>query len=439
MENTEQKDYHTLALEAYHSGDYPRTIHYALSGLKTVPNNADLLCDCGSAYFMLGDYEKAESYYRNAWTLVPNSEMVNINLLNVDFACKRYAAAITKANQILKTNPDSIDTLLILGAVYFEQGRYEDSKRYLERVLNLNPDVFWALNYMEQCSEKTGDYDKALDYGFRAVKASGGEDSQHINYAYALYEIGTAAGMEKVMPYAEQWLDSFPENPIVKYAVAALKNDVSAKISDASYIQKVFDYFADSFEESLRNLEYRVPEYINAFLKRFYGWKIFRNLEILDLGCGTGLVGEYLAGYVGKGHIYGVDLSAGMLKKAQQKNIYSKLFCGDILHFLNDKISCLDLITAADVFIYFGNLDSLFAKMNQALKKGGRAIFSISQNRINERDYFLHASGRFVHSWGYITHILQRNGFRLEKVKEEILRYENGEPVFGWIISVRKI
>ena len=266
MENTEQKDYHTLALEAYRSGDYPRAIHYALSGLKTVPNNADLLCDCGSAYFMLGDYEKAESYYRNAWTLVPNSEMVNINLLNVDFACKRYAAAIAKANQILKANPDSIDTLLILGAVYFEQGRYEDSKRYLERALNLNPDAFWALNYMEQCSEKTGDYDKALDYGFRAVKASGGEDSQHINYAYALYEIGTAAGMEKVMFYAERWLDSFPENPIVKYAVAALKNDVSAKISDASYIQKVFDYFADSFEESLRNLEYRVPEYINTFL-----------------------------------------------------------------------------------------------------------------------------------------------------------------------------
>ena len=439
MENTDQKDYHALALEAYRGGDYPRTIHYALSGLKNAPNNADLLCDCGSAYFMLGDYEKAESYYRNAWTLVPNSEMVNMNLLNVDFACKRYAAALSRASRILRANPDNVDTLLTVGSIYFEQKRYADSKRYLERVLALRPESFWALNYMGQCAEKTGDYDNALTYGLQAVKASGGEDSQHINYAYSLYEISMETGIEKVMPYAERWLDSFPENPIVRYAVSALKNDVSAKVSDTFYVQKVFDFFADSFEEALQNLDYRVPEYINGFLKRFYGWNFFRNLEILDLGCGTGLVGKYLANYVGKGHIYGVDLSAEMLKKAQQKNIYSKLFCGDLLHFLNDKISCLDLITAADVFIYFGSLDSLFAKINQALKKGGRTIFSLSQNRINERDYFLHASGRFVHSWGYITHVLQKNGFRLEKVKEEILRYEGDNPVFGWIISARKI
>ena len=197
MENTDQKDYHALALEAYRGGDYPRTIHYALSGLKNAPNNADLLCDCGSAYFMLGDYEKAESYYRNAWTLVPNSEMVNMNLLNVDFACKRYAAALSRASRILRANPDNVDTLLTVGSIYFEQKRYADSKRYLERVLALRPESFWALNYMGQCAEKTGDYDNALTYGLQAVKASGGEDSQHINYAYSLYEISMETGMEK--------------------------------------------------------------------------------------------------------------------------------------------------------------------------------------------------------------------------------------------------
>lgn len=438
MENSDQKSYHALALDAYRSGNYPRALHFALSGLKQMPNNADLLCDCGSAYFMLGDYDKAESYYRNAWVLMPASEMININLLNIDYTRRRYDAALQKAVQILKKNPDSAETLLIVGSIYFEQGRYEDAMRYLTRVLAINPEAFWALNYMGQCAEKTGDFEAAMEYGLRAAEASGGEDSQHINYAYTLYECSLEIGQEKVMSYAEKWLDSFPENPIVRYAVSALKNDVSAKASNPLYVQKVFDYFADSFEESLKNLGYRVPECIDGFLKRFYGWKLFRNLEILDAGCGTGWLGGYLAKYAGKGHVYGVDLSAEMLKKARDKNVYSGLFCDDILHFLEGRFSCFDLITAADVFIYFGSLDSLFAKLHQSLKTGGRVVFSISQNLTNERDYYLHASGRFQHSWNYVTHVLQKNGFHLEKVKEEVLRYEGGEPVAGWILSARK-
>lgn len=46
--------------------------------------------------------------------------------------------------------------------------------------------------------------------------------------------------------------------------------------------------------------------------------------EILDMGCGTGLVGDYLA-ESGYKNIVGVDASKGMLDKAQEKGSYKEL------------------------------------------------------------------------------------------------------------------
>jgi predicted TPR repeat methyltransferase len=45
---------------------------------------------------------------------------------------------------------------------------------------------------------------------------------------------------------------------------------------------------------------------------------------VLDMGCGTGLVGQYLKerGFV---NIVGVDASQGMLEKAKTKEVYNEL------------------------------------------------------------------------------------------------------------------
>ena len=54
-----------------------------------------------------------------------------------------------------------------------------------------------------------------------------------------------------------------------------------------------------------------------------------RNSEIIDFGCGTGLVGEALAeqGFV---NVDGADISTGMLEQARAKQIYRHLLCADL-------------------------------------------------------------------------------------------------------------
>ena len=59
-----------------------------------------------------------------------------------------------------------------------------------------------------------------------------------------------------------------------------------------------------------------------------------KQLEIVDYGCGTGLVGEALHD-IGFTAIDGVDISPGMLEQAASKKVYRKLVCADLTAKLN--------------------------------------------------------------------------------------------------------
>jgi predicted TPR repeat methyltransferase len=96
------------------------------------------------------------------------------------------------------------------------------------------------------------------------------------------------------------------------------------------------------------------------------------------MGCGTGLVGQYLKErrFV---NVVGVDASSGMLEKAKDKNSYSELkelFLGLPETFPDEFRNRFDAVTAAGILAE-GHLDNkVFDEMLLALKTGGYAIFA---------------------------------------------------------------
>ena len=106
-----------------------------------------------------------------------------------------------------------------------------------------------------------------------------------------------------------------------------------------------------------------------------------RSLAVLDLGCGTGRVGAWLRDY--SHSLTGVDLSPPMLAVARRKGLYDKLYYEDIHDFLQRKalevqqqrnlsggkdsssvsLGAFDLIVAADVLPYIGEVDDLFQQV----------------------------------------------------------------------------
>jgi tetratricopeptide (TPR) repeat protein len=103
-----------------------------------------------------------------------------------------------------------------------------------------------------------------------------------------------------------------PEDPYVRHLVAASGYRVGADRAPVDYVRTVFDGYAGRFEEHLINLGYRVPGLIRrAFLSLLpIENAIPGPTRVLDLGCGTGLVGVVLAD-LPVGPFTGVDLSPG--------------------------------------------------------------------------------------------------------------------------------
>src|SRR5690606_31410694 len=98
--------------------------------------------------------------------------------------------------------------------------------------------------------------------------------------------------------------------------------------------------------------------------------------HLVDLGCGTGLMGERLARIAS--FLEGVDLSARMLKRAEAKGIYGRLAKADLNLF--EFPAGADLVTAADVFMYVGALDRIVARIAAALLEGGVLVFSVERH-----------------------------------------------------------
>ena len=96
------------------------------------------------------------------------------------------------------------------------------------------------------------------------------------------------------------------------------------------------------------------------------------------MGCGTGLVGQYLK-EAGFQNIVGVDASTGMLEKAKEKDAYvllEELFLGQPATFPEKHHDRYDIITGSGI-LADNHLDtSVFEEMLLALKKGGFAVFT---------------------------------------------------------------
>ena len=85
-----------------------------------------------------------------------------------------------------------------------------------------------------------------------------------------------------------------------------------------AYVARLFDDYAWRFDKHLiKNLGYRAPALIAEALSAVASGRRFA--AALDLGCGTGLMGEALCGRID--HLTGVDLSAGMIAKARERGV----------------------------------------------------------------------------------------------------------------------
>lgn len=207
--------------------------------------------------------------------------------------------------------------------------------------------------------------------------------------------------------------------------------------AQAAYVEALFDQYAGRFEEELlQKLGYAVPGKLVGLIADEMGRTGIEGFARgVDLGCGTGLMGERLRGFVS--HLTGVDLSAAMVAETEAKAIYDGVEQAELLAFLKGEGLAADIVTAADVFIYCPSLPPVFTAVKRVLRAGGVFAFSVERHEGAE-DQFLQPSLRYAHNGEAIRRALTGLGFEILRMDAETLRMDRGQPIAGLLVVARK-
>lgn len=201
-----------------------------------------------------------------------------------------------------------------------------------------------------------------------------------------------------------------------------------AALSDG-YVRGLFDDYADRFDSHLvGSLGYRAPELIlDALPAGTFGLA-------LDLGCGTGLMGRAVRDRVGA--LAGCDLSPAMVEKAREKGLYDRLAVADLVSFLaGEAEGAADLVLAADVFVYVGDLSPVFAETRRVIAPAGFFVFTVQA--LAGEGFAVGEDLRTAHSEAWLRRAAAATGFRVERCVGVSARHDAGRPVPGLLLVLR--
>ncbi len=375
----------------------------------------------GVSRFEQGDAQGAEAAFVEALRFAPGRPSVLLNLGVTRVHLQRYAESLAPLREALAADAQAADGWAALGVACSALGQWAEALPALERALALgvaHDDLRLrhsrALARLGRVAEATGAYRDLL--------------ATVPTLADAWVELGelhreSGAYVQAAECY-RQGLAHGADPTLTTYLLAAVTREGQVPRPPRAYVQTLFDQYADDFESHLvdtlgyqghRVLVQGLPDTSPA-----------RWARVLDLGCGTGLCAPLVRQRAA--HLTGVDLSAEMVAKARQRGLYDELIVGDLHEVLADAPQRFDLVLAADVFIYVGELESVFERLAACMAPGGWLAFTVERGTPGSGAE-LQPSLRYTHAPDYIEALAQRHGFRVGSRFTEPIRQDQQRPL----------
>lgn len=372
-----------------------------------------------------GAFSEAEACYRAFLKLTPGHAQA-LHLLGL--VChqtdrnREGAALIAEAEGRAPSDPEIPYNL---GNCLLLDGRPAEAAEAFQRALSLRPGRADALNNLGNALQRLNRLEDAARAYQGALDSEPGRVDALSNMGHALQVLGRR---DKAIFAYRQVLARAPDHATARHMVAALSGETPATAPD-EFIRGLFDGYADRFDTHLTaTLGYDPSRYV-AVLRGAAGAST-RFASAADLGCGTGLIGALLRPLVDR--LAGVDLSPGMVAKAEARSVYDALSVAAIEPFLDQATERFDLFFAADVFVYVGALDGVFAKAAARAAPGAWFAFSIEDA---EGDAFvLRPTGRYAHSLPYLAKVMEAAGWQIRAEEALAVRTENGAPIQGHVV-----
>jgi predicted TPR repeat methyltransferase len=390
---------HFSGILAHQTGRGEEAVALMARSLEIEPNRADWHSNFGIVLRDQLRLDDAVAACRRAIALEPNHANACSNLGVLLRAQGHVAEAEAAYRDAIRVSPGHIDAHHNLGVLLQAEGRTREAVVCFCKVITLSPKYPEARRLLAAAHCTLGEIDKAV----------------------VLYK---------------EWLADEPDDPIAQHLLAACTgHDVPERASD-TFVEQMFDAFANSFDSRLSRLQYRAPALVAAALAECEP-DASKRLEVLDAGCGTGLCGPLLAPHARR--LVGVDLSAGMLARARERNVYDDLVKGELTSYLRAAHDAFDVIVSADTLVYFGPLDEVVSAAAGALRRGGHFIFTVEalSDDASQTGYVIAPHGRYCHTRQYLDRLLGSAGLRPE-IQPAELRIEGGLPVQGFVVRGTK-
>lgn len=390
------------------------------------PQYIDAYYNLGLTLVKQNKWEESVSVYRRLLELDSTHFAGRFHLACALMQLNEIDASLDEFSKIEKSNPHHFETHANMATCFLRNGNLDQARLHYLKASELMPQDTQILYNLGVINQQQGDVDHAIQYYQKAVKIDPDLFDAHNNLGVALM---ARRSPDLALTHFEEALRLQPSNKAIQYVITMLSRDRHLLTAPPDYIRSLFDAYADHYESHLlQALDYKIPSLLlDACFQVMQPSD--STLDIVDLGCGTGLCGVAFKPYARS--MTGVDLSEKMLQVASEKNCYDVLVSSDVLTYLAGKANTVDVILAGDVLVYMGELDVLFGLVRKTLRESGLFIFNTEIS--HDKEYRMNQSGRFSHHEKYIDHLAKKQHLRV--VYHDIIetRQQNNQPVYGYL------
>jgi predicted TPR repeat methyltransferase len=479
----------TLGMIYFQTAQFEQAQYLLGEAVRIDPFNTNSLCFRGLALLQLKRHEAGIECFDRALSIKPDFIEALANRATALLELNRVDEALSGFEEVLAIDPNHAISWNNRGNAFLAVNRCEDAIKSYDMALAIRPDFPEARGNRKQAlfrlqGSNSGFADSACAKGVLLMRERRFEDAIDAfdealevkpvfveamsNRATALSELkrfeDAVAGFDPVLTldpsHAISWnnrgnalvaLRRF-EEAVESYSRAlglrpdlteASENRMNALFElkrtsrcPPAYMRILFDDFASHYDDTmLKKLDYRGHLHLRVLAERVLG-AIPPGWRILDLGCGTGLVGAAFKDVADGGRLDGVDISPRMIEAARRRGIYDDLVLGDLETMLNEPGPAYELILAADTMIYLGDLAPTFAGVAKRLELGGFYIFAVESR--DDGGWEQTAKNRFRHSEAYLREQAQGAGLIFVDIMECALRNEANTPVAGFAVALQK-
>lgn len=410
--------------------------------LARLPGHAGALNNLGMTLRQLGRVDEAIDCFRQALVTRPNLAEAHHNLGNALAAKGRLTEAVASLGQAVALNTGFAEAHLHLGQRLMDLGRFPEAELSLARAAELMPDSLEAILGLGLAQACQGKLRQALTQATATTRFQEQPAFPHYTLGVLLAKCGQEAAARVAF---ETCLARNPEDGQgARMALAGLGHGAVPERAPEALLNEIYTNRAAAWNRAAGDVgAYAAPSLIAEALARLCGGR--EDLDILDAGCGTGLVGQVIHGH-GK-RLEGIDMSSAMLDHAGHWGCYQALHHGDMVAFMSASPERFDVIVSAATLIHFGDLAPVFEGAATALRDHGLFIFTLfpfegeSDDRgvaVGSFDGFAQG-GCFMHGRRHVRRLAEATGHAVEILEDRVHEYHNGIATTGLLVALRRL